>query len=67
MNEVTDLKPNFKDVVSRAKREVQEENVRLAVDKLKGKLREKDRAQTVLSNIEREIQELELKIEQGNL
>jgi hypothetical protein len=67
MNEVADLKPNFKDVVSRAKREVQEENVRLAVDKLKGKLREKDRAQTVLSNIEREIQELELKIEQGNL
>jgi hypothetical protein len=67
MNEVADLKPNFKDVVMRAKREVQEENIKKAVETLKGKLREKDRAETVLSNIQREISELELKIEQGNL
>jgi hypothetical protein len=67
MNEVTELKPNYKDVISRAKREVQEENVKKAVEALKGKLRERDRAQTVLANIDREIQELELKIEQGNL
>ena len=67
MNEVTELKPNYKDVVSRAKREVQEENIKKAVEALKGKLRERDRAQTVLANIDREIQELELKIEQGNL
>ena len=67
MNEVTELKPNYKDVISRAKREMQEENVKKAVEALKGKLRERDRAQTVLANIDREIQELELKIEQGNL
>jgi hypothetical protein len=67
MNEVTDLKPNFKDVVARAKREVQEENVKKAIDVLKAKLREKDRAETVLANINREISDLELKIEQGNL
>ena len=67
MNEVTELKPNFKEVISRAKREVAEENVKKAVEALKGKLREKDRAETVLSNSNREIQELELKIEQGNL
>jgi hypothetical protein len=67
MNEVTDLKPSYKEVVARAKREVQEENVKKAVETLKGKLRERDRAQTVLANIDREIAELELKIEQGNL
>jgi hypothetical protein len=67
MNEVTELKPSYKDVISRAKREVQEENVKKAVETLKGKLRERDRAQTVLANIDREVAELELKIEQGNL
>lgn len=67
MNEVADLKPSYKEVVARAKREVQEENVKRAVESLKGKLRERDRAQTVLANIDREIAELELKIEQGNL
>jgi hypothetical protein len=67
MNEVADLKPNYREVVARAKREVFEENIKGAVEKLKGKLRERDRAQTVLANIDREIAELELKIEQGNL
>lgn len=53
--------------MTRLKREVQEENVKKAVETLKSKLRERDRAQTVLANIDREIAELELKIEQGNL
>lgn len=55
-----------KAAIARAKREIQEENMKRGVEQLKVKLRERDRAQTVLENINREITELELKIEQGN-
>lgn len=52
--------------IERARREVAEENLRKSVDLLKTKLRERERAATVLSNIDREIKDLELAIEQGN-
>lgn len=67
MNETVEPKLDAKAAIARAKREVQEENMKKAVESLKGKLRERDRAATVLENIDREIAELELKIEQGNL
>ena len=67
MNETVEPKLDAKAAIARAKREVQEENMKKAVETLKGKLRERDRAATVLENIDREISELELKIEQGNL
>jgi len=67
VNETVEPKLDAKAAIARAKREVQEENMKKAVETLKGKLRERDRAATVLENIDREISELELKIEQGNL
>jgi methylase of polypeptide subunit release factors len=56
-----------KAAIIKAKEEIAEENLKKAVDLLKKKLREREAAQTVLSNIDREICELELKIEQGNI
>ena len=38
-----------------------------AVSKLKEKLREKSAAQTIVDNVDREIEDLEKAIEQGNL
>lgn len=55
-----------KAAIARAKREIAEENMKKGVEQLKTKLRERDRAKTVLDNIEREIKDLELSIEQGN-
>jgi len=65
---MTDVqKPDAKAAIAKAHREVAEENQAKAVKALKSKLRELEAAQTVVANVEREIQELELKIEQGNL
>lgn len=60
------LKADAKAAIAKAHQEVQEENQKKAVDLLKKKLREKANAETVLENIDREIAELELRIEQGN-
>ena len=61
MNEVASA------AIERAKKEVQKENIDRAVDELKVKYRELERAKTVVANIERELKELELRISQGNL
>lgn len=54
-------------VTERAKREVDEEYTDKAVKTLKDKLRERKDAQAVVDNIDREIEDLEDQIEQGNL
>lgn len=65
MNDVsTTVDP--KAAIARAKREVQEELMKKAVDKLKRKMQEHAAAVTVAQNIEREIADLERAIEQGN-
>lgn len=66
MNEVVNNGSDPKAAIARAKREIAEENMKKGVEQLKTKLRERDRAQTVLANIEREIKDLEMSIEQGN-
>lgn len=60
-------KPDAKAAIAKAHREVAEENQEKAVKLLKSKLREKEAAETVVANIEREIADLEMKIEQGNI
>lgn len=47
--------------------EVEEEALEKAIKLYKGKLRELNEAKVVVANIEREIKELELEIDQGNL
>ncbi len=56
-----------KAAVTRARNEIAKEQQDKAVNLLKDKLREQASAQTVLANVEREIADLELRIEQGNL
>ena len=56
-----------KAVIARAHREVTEELVTKAATAYKVKLRELAAAVAVVANIRREIMNLELKIEQGNL
>jgi len=63
---MTDIVVDAKAAIARARREVQEDLMKKAVDKLKAKLKERDTASTVLANIDREIKDLELAIEQGN-
>lgn len=53
-------------VIARARKEVQEERMEAAVQKLKVKYRERAAAKTVLDNLDREIEDLEASIEQGN-
>ncbi len=62
-----DVSVDPKAAIARAKREIAEEGMKKAVDKLKGKLRERESAKTVLANVEREIADLELAIEHGNI
>lgn len=64
MTEVANV--DAKAAIARARREIQEEAMKKAVDKLKAKLRERETAATVLANVDREIKDLELAIEQGN-
>lgn len=54
-------------VAERAKREVAEEHAKTAVEKLKVKYRSLKSAETVVENVKREIADLELAIEQGNI
>lgn len=65
-DQVTPAAVDPKAAIARAKREIAEENMKKGVEQLKAKLRERDRAKTVLDNIEREIKDLEMSIEQGN-
>jgi len=53
--------------IKKAREEIANENLQKAVDLLKRKLREREAALTVLHNVDREIADLELKIEQGNI
>jgi hypothetical protein len=60
-------KPDPKAAIAKAHREIAEENQSKAVKMLKIKLRELEAAKVVVENVTREISELELKIEQGNI
>jgi hypothetical protein len=59
-------KADAKAAIAAAKREIQEEDQKKAVKLLKDKYRERSAAQTIVDNIDREIEDLELKIEHGN-
>ena len=52
--------------IQKARQEVEEEDLKDAVVKLKSLLRQEQEAQTVLRNIQREIEDLEEAIKQGN-
>lgn len=58
---------NAQSAITRARNEIAAEKLAKAVELLKRKLRERDSASTVLANIDREIADLELQIEQGNI
>ncbi len=60
-------KTDPKAVIAKARREIAEENQEKAVKLLKNKLRELNGAEVVLANVKREIEELELKIQHGNI
>ncbi len=53
--------------LEQAKAELAKENSEKAVKLLKGKLREKQAAELVVSNLEREIADLNKRIEQGDV
>lgn len=61
------MKANAKAAIAAAKREIEEENQKKAIKLLKDKYRELEAAETVVSNVQREIEDLELKIEHGNI
>jgi hypothetical protein len=64
----TDInKKDPKAAIAKAKAEIAAENQEKAVKLLKEKLREQEAAQVALDNINREIEDLELRIEQGNI
>jgi len=54
------------EAIEKARKDVESEDMSKAVTKLKVKLRELKAAQTVVSNIQREIDDLEESINQGN-
>lgn len=56
-----------KAAIIRARTEIAEESQKKAVELLKGKLRSLEAAKVVVANIEREIEDLELRIETGNI
>ena len=60
-------KPDAKAAIAAAKREIAEENQKKAVKLLKEKYRELEAAETVVNNVKREIEDLEMKIEHGNI
>ena len=68
MNEKADVdgRSKGKKAIDIAREEVEEEALEKSVKTLKNKLRELKAAQTVVSNIEREIADLEESISQGN-
>lgn len=64
--ELHNSKIDPKAAIAKAKQEIADERMSDAVGKLKTKLRELNSARNVVANIEREIEDLELAIEQGN-
>ena len=60
-------KADPKAAIAAAHREIAEENQKKAVGMLKKKLRELEAAKVIVENVTREIADLELKIEQGNI
>ena len=60
-------KTDPKAAIAKARREIAEENQEKAVKLLKNKLRELNGAEIVVANVKREIEELELKIQHGNI
>ncbi len=54
-----------KAAIAAAKAEIAQEQLRKGIDKLKTKLREQAAAKLVLDNVNREIEELQLQLEQG--
>jgi hypothetical protein len=60
------MKLDSKAAIAKARREIQEEAMELAVKKLKAKYREREQAQVILDNIDREIEDLEASVEDGN-
>jgi len=55
-----------KNIRQQAEEEVKQERAGEAKKKLKAKLQERDKAQTILDNINRELEDLAVQIEQGN-
>ncbi len=53
--------------ITKARNEIAQEAQDKAVKLLKSKLREQEAAEVALANIKREIEDLELRIEQGNI
>lgn len=66
MNEPTTLETKAQKAINKARAEVEEEDLKDAVVKLKALLRQEQEAETVLRNIKREIEDLEEAIKQGN-
>lgn len=67
LNGENPMKPNAQTAIARAKQEIVEEEQQKAVMVLKVKYRELSAAQAVVANVEREIADLELSIEHGNV
>ena len=63
-NQMNEVKQNS--ILEQAKKEVAADDLKRAVKLYKAKLDELNTATTVVDNINREIADLELKIEQGN-
>ena len=66
MTNVEKMESKAQKAIRLAREEVEAEDMEKAVVKLKAKLRELNTAKTVVSNIEREIADLEEAIAQGN-
>lgn len=66
MSNVENLKTPEKSLSQIAREEVNREKQDKGVKLLKDKYRDLDKAQTIVSNLEREIADLEKEIEQGN-
>lgn len=64
MSNVTEMK---KSLVQQAKDEFEKEQNEKAIRILKSKLKEKSQAQTILKNLEREIDDLVAQIESGDI
>jgi exonuclease VII small subunit len=66
MGNTTEFKTRGQQAIEKARDEVEAEDMKDAVTKLKAKLRELKDAETIVANIKREITDLEEAISQGN-
>lgn len=66
-NNVEDLKTRGQKALAKAKAEIEQEMIDEAVGKLKELYKQQTKAQTVLENINREIEDYEAAVNQGNL